>query len=95
MSERTYYSHEAEQRAQQQRAAMALVGMALGMGIGTLLALLFAPRTGPETRRVLGEQVSQVYDNGRVTTGTAVDALRKEFERLRSDVEERLKQIQS
>lgn len=93
MNDRTYYSHDAELRAQQQRTALALVGMALGLSIGAVLAMLFAPRSGEETRRVLGEQVGQVYDNGRGATGTAVDALRKEFERLRSDVEERLKQV--
>jgi hypothetical protein len=95
MNDRMYYSKEAEQRARQQLAGMARVGMALGVGIGAVTALLFAPRTGDETRKALGEQIGLVYDNGREATGTALEALRKEFERLRSEVEERGKQIQS
>ncbi|MFN8375011.1 MAG: YtxH domain-containing protein [Anaerolineae bacterium] len=94
MNERMYYSREAEQRAQQQRTAMVALVLAMGLGIGALLALLFAPRPGESTRKILGQQVEHAYDNGREVTGTAFESLRKEVERLRSDVEDRVKQAQ-
>ena len=94
MNERTYYSREAEERAQQQRTAMAAVVMVLGLGLGAILALLFAPRSGENTRKVLGKTVEHAYDNGRDVTGAAVEGLRKELDRLRSDVEDRLKHLQ-
>lgn len=94
MSERIYYSQEAEQRARQERNSTALMVMFLGLGIGAALALLFAPRKGDETRKVLGDQVEQVYDGGREVANSAVDSLRGEFGRLRSDVEDRLKNLQ-
>jgi gas vesicle protein len=94
MSERIYYSQEAEQRARQERNSMAMLVLVLGLGIGAAMALLFAPRNGDETRKVLGDQVEQVYDGGREVANTAVDTLRGEFTRLRSDVEDRLKHLQ-
>ena len=92
MNERMYYSREAEERAQRERLALALAVMGLGLGIGVVMALLFAPRRGEEIRKAIAEQVGNVYDDGREVTGGALTTLRKEFERLRSDVEERLGQ---
>lgn len=94
MSERIYYSQEAEQRARQERNSMALLVLCLGLGIGAAMALLFAPRNGDETRKVLEKQVEQVYGGGREAANSAVDSLRSEFTRLRSDVEDRLKNLQ-
>jgi gas vesicle protein len=87
MNERTYYSREAEQRAQQQRTAVALVVMAFGLMLGAVITLLFAPRSGEEMRRVVTGQVGEA-------TSSAFESLRKEFEHLRSDVEERLERVQ-
>jgi gas vesicle protein len=87
MNERTYYSREAEQRAQQQRTAVALVVMAFGLMLGAVITLLFAPRSGEEMRRVVTGQVGEA-------TSSAFESLRKEFEHLRSDVEERLQRVQ-
>lgn len=92
MNERIYYSRDAEQRAQQQRVIIALAMITIGVGIGTVLAMLFAPRAGEETRKVLANQVGHAYDEGREMTNGTLDNLRKEFDRLRSDVEDRLKQ---
>ncbi len=93
MSDRMYYSREAEERALQQRTAMAVAVLVMGLGIGAILALLFAPRSGEEVRKSIGKQVDGVYDSGRHSTGSALDTLRKEFDRLRSDVEDRLKNL--
>jgi len=92
MNERMYYSKEAEDQAQRERFALALAVMGLGLGIGVVMALLFAPRTGEETRKALAEQVEHVYGDGREATGNALANLRREFERLRADVEERIGQ---
>jgi gas vesicle protein len=93
MNDRIYYSREAEQRAEQQRAMLALLVMAFGLGIGAAITLLFAPRSGEKTRKALTSQVEQAVGNGREVTETAFDGLRKEFEHLRSDVEDRLKDM--
>jgi gas vesicle protein len=90
-----YYSKEAEQRAQMERTVLAALVMAFGLGVGAAMMMLFAPRSGDKTRQVLGEQVNHAYDNGREVTNGALKDLRKEFDHLRSDVEDRLKHIQN
>lgn len=84
MNERVYYSREAEQRAQRDRMLVALVATALGVGLGTVIALILAPQPGEETRNQIGQQVGQVAHE--VLHGV---------DRLRSDVGERLNSFQS
>jgi hypothetical protein len=75
MNERTYYSHEAEQKRSSSAPRWRWSAVRLVSASGHRAALR-TPK-GEETRKVLGEQAGQVYDNGRVTTGTAVETLRK------------------
>lgn len=60
MSDRVYYSREAEQRAQRDNLLLALMVMAFGLGIGAVLALLLAPRSGDEMRRAIADEVNRI-----------------------------------
>jgi len=93
MNDRVYYSREAEQLAAQQRTILALVVMLLGLGLGAVVALLFAPRKGDEVRKEIANQAETIYDSGRETTGKAFKELQKDFDKLRGDVEDRLKNV--
>jgi len=93
MNDRVYYSREAEQLAAQQRTMLALVVMLLGLGLGAVVALLFAPRKGDEVRKEIVNHAENLYDNGRETTGKAFKELQKDFDKLRGDVEDRLKNV--
>ncbi|MBI1280513.1 MAG: hypothetical protein GC179_20490 [Anaerolineaceae bacterium] len=93
MNDRIYYSREAEQAAAQQRTVLALMVMLLGLGLGALVALLFAPRKGDEVRKEIANQAENIYENGRESTGKALKELQKDFDKLRSDVEDRLKHV--
>lgn len=90
MNERIYYSHEAEMRANRERAVAIVIFLLLGLGIGAALALLFAPKSGSQIRRELAEGVEERFDSGRETTSKALQRLEKEFAELRKRVEERL-----
>jgi len=90
MNDRIYYSREAEMKAQQERLTFALILMALGLGLGAVIALIFAPQSGKITRKVLSEQAEQAYDNSREATSKALDNLQHDFDRLRKEVNERL-----
>ena len=46
MSNRTYYSEEAAERARKQQAAIIVVVMVLGLALGAIIAILYAPREG-------------------------------------------------
>lgn len=91
MNQRMYYSQEAAERAAQQRLMMAIAVLALGLGMGTVLAMLFAPRTGEETRRSLAEGAASAVDGGREVAGKAIENLQREFDKLRKEVEERVR----
>ncbi len=60
MSDRIYYSREAEQRAQRDSLLLALMVLAFGLGIGVVLALLLAPRSGDDMRRAIADEVSRL-----------------------------------
>jgi len=91
MNDRIYYSKEAEELAAQQRTILALVVMLLGLGLGAVVALLFAPRRGEDIRKDIADQAGTLYDSGRETSNKALKELQKDFDKLRSDVEDRLK----
>lgn len=58
MADRTYYSQEAKEKAQRQQSFLMILLTGLGISIGAVLALLFAPKDGEELREDLMEQVS-------------------------------------
>lgn len=93
MNDRIYYSREAEQMAAQQRTILALVVMLLGLGLGAVVALLFAPRKGEDIRNEIAKEAGTIYENGRETTNKTLKELQKDFEKLRGDIEERMKNV--
>lgn len=91
MSERIYYSDEARKRAQRDGLLIVAVFTALGLSIGTVLAMLFAPQSGQETRREISSAVEKQVKSGRSTTEKAVKKLEERVERLGKMVEDRVK----
>jgi gas vesicle protein len=59
MNERRYYSHEARLQAQREIALIILLTLLIGVGIGSLLALLFAPKEGEAIREDIGQEVDK------------------------------------
>ena len=62
------------------RAIRFLTGFMFGMSLGTLLALLWAPHTGPELRAQMEERVLLVVEEGRKAAETRRQELLKELE---------------
>jgi hypothetical protein len=87
---RTYYSHDAEMRVARDRVALTAVCLLLGLGVGGMLALLFAPATGEKTRNELAHTLEGGVHSGQEFIHPAVTQLEKEFSDLRHKVEERL-----
>lgn len=88
MSDRTYYSHDAEMRAQREKFTGVLIFLALGLGIGAALALLFAPESGDKTRHRLGHTINEGIEKGREATNTAIHQVEREVADLRKKLEE-------
>lgn len=66
-----------------------LVGLAVGAGI----ALLFAPRSGAETRAVIGGRARRVRDRAGEMVEDAAEAVTDTFDAARSRVEERIESV--
>jgi gas vesicle protein len=90
MNDRIYYSKEAEERAQRERATAVLIFMALGLGVGAVLALLFAPKSGDKTRAELAHTLNDGLEVPREATQKAFKNLEKEFQDFRKKVEDAL-----
>jgi SAM-dependent MidA family methyltransferase len=76
-NDRVYYSKEAEELASRQRFILVITAIALGVGFGSVIALLLAPQSGEKTRQQIGSQVET----------TAKDAITS-ANRIREDVAE-------
>ncbi|MHB8627504.1 MAG: YtxH domain-containing protein [Aggregatilineales bacterium] len=87
---RTYYSREAEMRVARERITLTLVCVLLGLGIGGVLALLFAPAPGKQTRDELAHSLESGVNTGRERVEPAISQIQRELSDLRRKVEERL-----
>lgn len=90
MNNRMYYSKEAADSAQRERAVLVLVMLGMGVAVGAAIALLFAPQAGEKIRKALEDQIEQALETGRDQATKAVENLQEDAERLRSDVEKRI-----
>ena len=91
---RTYYSREAESRVDHEKVLLTLIFMVFGLGIGTALALLFAPHPGKETRDELAHAMEEGLSNGREAVNPTLKRLEKEFAELRKKVDDRISEMQ-
>ena len=89
-NDRIYYSHDAETLAKREMTALTMLALTLGLGIGALLALLFAPSSGKKVRHNLAQSVEAGLNDGREVVEPVVKRLEEEFAELRKKVEERL-----
>jgi gas vesicle protein len=90
MNQRIYYSKEAELQAQREKNAVIALFLSLGLGIGAVLALLFAPRSGEEIRKDLASTLEDSLDSGVETSKKALSRVEKDLKDLREWVEDRL-----
>lgn len=93
MPERIYYSQEAERMAKQQRLVSMLLFMAIGLGVGALIAILFAPDEGEKTRKLIAEAVEDGFKRGSESVTDALKDLEPEFPDLRKRVDGLLKSV--
>lgn len=93
MNERIYYSREAELRAQRDRFIMAVIVTGFGIGVGAILALLLAPRSGDETRQQIGGSIDDAAGHGREVASQVLKTVRQGATKVQEQVGERLQQV--
>lgn len=82
MSQRRYYSRESRLQAKRERSFLIMVALSVGIGIGSIIALLFAPTEGEQMREDLTENIE-----------TRMEHLQHQVEDLRSKFEKRLSNL--
>jgi gas vesicle protein len=89
-NDRVYYSHDAETQAKRETIALTMLALTLGLGIGALMALLFAPSSGKKARHDLAKSMGQDWENGRDGVDPLVQRLEEKFSVLLKNIEERV-----
>jgi gas vesicle protein len=93
---RTYYSHAAEMQAARRNAALIILALTIGAGVGTAVALLFAPSSGEKTREGLTHGLEQSFEHsvnkGHEMVDPTVKRVEKELAELRKNVEDKLEE---
>jgi gas vesicle protein len=89
-TDRIYYSHHAEMHAMRKMMRLILLYLMVGLGIGAVVALLFAPTSGKKIRDELAKTVEDGLQNGREAVEPMVKRLEKDFDELHKNVEEHI-----
>ena len=92
-NDRIYYSHNAETQAMHATIRLTLLFLTIGLGIGAILALLFAPASGKKIRDELAKTVEDGLESGREAVEPMVKRLEKDFDELHKRVEERVSDL--
>jgi gas vesicle protein len=87
MNDRIYYSRRAEELVKRQQAVGAAIFLAVGLGIGLILALLFAPNVGEKTRKLIVDALEDGFKRGQEAILDATNQLEQEYPDLRQRIE--------
>ena len=93
MNERIYYSTRAERIAKRQRMLVATLFMALGLTVGALLALLFAPQSGEKMRKAITGEIEGGLKIKRSRGNGTRHRIEDEYRNLRREVDSLLSNV--
>lgn len=99
MPSRIYYSEEAEQLARKQQVLQITLFMLIGLSIGAVVALLFAPQKGKETRKDISKELGDTLGSGRDSTSDVVKEtikrLEDQYKSLRSEMDKLVSSVRN
>jgi gas vesicle protein len=91
---RTYYSHDAEERAARRNTALIVLALSVGAGVGAAAGLMFAPHSGKKTREDLTHglehSLEQGVNKGHEVVDLTLKRMEKELIELRKNVEDKV-----
>jgi hypothetical protein len=89
----SHNSHRDETHAIRWVTMMTVLWLALGLGAGAVMALLFAPTSGKKLRRNLSRGMEDRLESGQDAIEPVVKRLEKEVGELRHTLEERIAKL--
>ena len=90
---RIYYSQEAETKAMRQITILTVLWLTLGLGVGAVMALLYAPTAGKKTRQNLTKNLEESLSSGQDAVDPVIKRLEKEVGDLRQAFDESLAKL--
>jgi gas vesicle protein len=93
MTDRVYYSKEAEKQASRERMTLVLVFLSLGLSIGAAIAMLLAPKSGEENRQAIASALEEGLKPVGETANKVVGQIGEQINSLRKTVEDRIADI--
>ena len=90
---RFHFGHDSEAHASRQMMMFTGLWLMVGLGVGAVMALLYAPASGKKTRRKLFRRMEEGLDSGQETIESVIDRLESEVEDLRETLEERIAKL--
>jgi gas vesicle protein len=93
MSNRIYYSKEAEEQASREKAIAVMLFLAVGLGVGAVLALLFAPKSGQKTREDIANVLDDRFGNVEKEVSSRMGRVEKDFAELSKRLEDRISEL--
>jgi gas vesicle protein len=79
MSDRKYYSKEAEQSVRIEKAVIGLSSLIAGLGLGGAVALLFAPEDGDSMRQRLTSALEDGSEKGKEKLAEVIQSIEAEY----------------
>lgn len=90
---RMFRSHESEAQVMRRITMWSVLSLIVGVGVGMLVALLYAPTSGKRMRRNLTWRMEDGLDSGQEVIEPVVKKLEKEVGGLRHTLEERIAKL--
>jgi gas vesicle protein len=90
---RTFYSKNAKLHMIRNVIVLSGLILTIGLGTGVVLALLFAPSTGKQTRHDLAKKIEEGVQTGRDAVEPKVKQFEEQFSDMRETVGEQLSDL--
>ena len=71
------------------------IGLLVGAAIGGVIALLYAPKTGKETRQLIKDKATKVVDTVKEATSGVIDTVKESASEVSRKGQEAVKAIKS
>ncbi len=94
-NERIYYSHEAEMYAMRDRTVLAMLFLTFGMGIGAIIALLFAPTTGKAIRHQIANKLEDGIQQSHDVFDPLVKGVEDQLQTERDAIDPMVKRVEN
>lgn len=86
---------EKERKAKKETAKKVVVGTAIGTAVGAVSGLLFAPKSGKETRDDIARKTKETTDAVKVTIKDSAQVLMEKGEKIGKNIKDKIEEVKS